>query len=75
MDTLVLPAEGNFAWTPGGEAATRLLVQAPMTEVPVAERHGGLIVQPYSQEMVAHCFRTLLDDGACEVVDTGFAEH
>jgi len=25
--------------------------------------------------MVAHCFRTLLDDGACEVVDTGFAEH
>jgi len=28
----------------------------------------------YSQEMVAHCFSSLLDSGSCEAIDTGFAE-
>jgi dienelactone hydrolase len=75
METLALPAADNFSWAPGGEAATRVLVQAPMAEVPVVDRHGGLIVQAYSQELVAHCFRTFLDDGSCEAIDTGFPEH
>jgi hypothetical protein len=75
MDELDLPVSDNFAWSAEGETATRLLVQNPMDEVPVASRHGGLIVQPYSQELVAHCFRSFLDTGSCEVVDTGFSEH
>lgn len=75
MEELDLPASDNFTWQAGGDSATRILVQAPMDEIPVVERHGALIVQPYSQQLVAHCFRTFLDDGSCEVIDTGFGEH
>ncbi|MHB8878386.1 MAG: hypothetical protein ACYC8T_32220, partial [Myxococcaceae bacterium] len=75
MTEVALPVSGNFAWSPGGAPATRILVQAPMAEVPVNERHGGLIMQGYSQEMVAHCLSGVLAGGACEVVDTGFALH
>ncbi len=72
---LTLPAADNFTWDGGADAATRVLVQSPMTEVSASERHGALITLPYAQEMVAHCFSTLLDSGSCEVIDTGFASH
>lgn len=75
MDVVDLPVSDNFVWQSGGDEATRVLVHAPMDEIPVTERHGGLVFQDYSQEMVAHCFRTLLDTGSCEVMDTGFSEH
>jgi len=74
MQTLTLPAADNFSWSDGGATATRLLIHNPMSEVPSAERHGGLITMDYSQEMVAHCFSSLLDSGSCEAIDTGFAE-
>jgi hypothetical protein len=54
-------------------APTRLLVQAPMAEVAIPDRHGALIEQGYSETAVAHCFRTLLDAGACELIDTGWS--
>jgi len=72
---LSLPAADNFTWEGGSEAATRLLVHHPMAEVPPAERHGALITLPYAQQMVAHCFATLLSDDSCEVIDTDFADH
>jgi len=56
-------------------APARVLVQAPMDEVAVTQRHGALIEQGYSQELVAHCFTGLAAGGPCEVLDTGFAEH
>lgn len=70
-----LPAADNFCWQEGGARATRLLVHNPMDEVPQSDRHGGLILQDYAQQMVAHCFETLREAGSCEVIDTGFAEH
>ncbi|MBW2529805.1 MAG: hypothetical protein JRI23_36855 [Deltaproteobacteria bacterium] len=75
MPTAALPVQNNVAWPDSGSAATRVLIHAPMAEVGIGERHGGLIRQPYSQELVAHCFATLRDAGACEAIDTGFAEH
>lgn len=74
MDQVDLPAADTFSWS-GGPAVTRIMVQNPMAEVPMAQRHGGLIMLDYSQEMVAHCFTTLLDSGSCEIIDTGFAER
>jgi dienelactone hydrolase len=73
MQTIALPAADNFSWPDGSGSATRLLIHNPMSEVPSAERHGGLITMDYSQEMVAHCFRSLLDTGSCEAIDTGFS--
>jgi dienelactone hydrolase len=75
MDELDLPASDNFAWDGESEAVTRVLVQNPMAETPISERHGGLIMLDYTQQVVEHCFTTVLDDGSCEVIDTGFAEH
>ncbi len=75
MTAVSLPSSGGFAWPSSAAEATRLLIQAPMDEVSTAERHPALITQGYSQELVAHCLLTLLDDGACEVIDTGFGEH
>lgn len=72
--TQSLPAADNFSWPGGSETATRLLIQAPMNEIGVGERHGGLIRQPYSQELVTHCFDSLGTTGTCEVIDTGFAD-
>ena len=46
-----------------------------MSEQSLTERHGGLIMQDYAQEMVAHCFSTLLDNGSCEIIDTGYADR
>lgn len=72
LPTASLPFEGGF--TRGGATATRAYVQCPMTGVPVAERHGGLIRAPYSQEMVAHCFSGIAAGDGCSVIDTGFAD-
>lgn len=66
-----LPFEDNF--TRGMNATTRAYVQCPMTEVAVANRHGELIRTDYAQSLVAHCFATQRDRGACEVIDTGFS--
>ena len=68
-----LPISDTFRFAPGGEAATRVLVHNPMTEIAPAERHGGLVRTDYMQAMVTHCFTTLRDTGSCEVIDTGFA--
>jgi pimeloyl-ACP methyl ester carboxylesterase len=70
-----LPVVDTFAWSPGGGASTRLLVQHPMTELAASSRHPALIRQDYAQQMVAHCLRTFLDNGSCEVIDTGFVAH
>jgi pimeloyl-ACP methyl ester carboxylesterase len=70
-----LPLSNNFAWGDGGELATRTLVQAPMAEVEVVDRHAALIVLDYSQQMVAHCFAALAQGEACELIDTGYSEH
>ncbi|MCC6524675.1 MAG: hypothetical protein IT373_18605 [Polyangiaceae bacterium] len=75
MSELALPAADNFQWDGAGASATRLLVQAPMAEIPAGDRHGALIVQGYSQELVAHCFDTLAASGSCEVLDTGYDAH
>jgi dienelactone hydrolase len=75
MDELALPASGNFAWAPGGETTTRLQIQTPMAEVDAVMRHGELVFQPYSQELVAHCFQTLLATGQCEAIDTDWISH
>jgi pimeloyl-ACP methyl ester carboxylesterase len=72
---LSLPGADNFTWDGGADAATRVLVHNPMAEVTPSDRHGMLITLPYAQEMVAHCFATLLESGSCEVIDTGFASH
>ncbi len=72
---LPLPASDNFTWEGGSDSATRVQVHHPMTEVSPSDRHGALITLPYAQEMVAHCFATLLSEGSCEVIDTGFAGH
>jgi len=74
MRELALPTAGNFVWQEDWEGATRLLVHAPMNEVDPADRHGTLVFTPYAQEMVAHCFRTLLADGACEAIDTRWVD-
>jgi pimeloyl-ACP methyl ester carboxylesterase len=68
-----LPASDTFAWTADGETATRVLVHAPMSEVPSGQRHGALIALAYAQAMVAHCFRGARDGEPCEIIDTGFA--
>lgn len=75
MSELDLPTSDNFAWVSGGPAATRVLIQAPMAEIAVADRHAALIVQDYSQTIVAHCFAGILTNGVCEVIDSGFVEH
>ncbi|MBE7485249.1 MAG: hypothetical protein HS104_35440 [Polyangiaceae bacterium] len=75
MAELGLPASDNMSFAPGGEKATRILVQNPMNEIPAAQRHGALIVQAYSQTAVAHCFSTWLAKGSCELIDSGFASH
>ena len=75
MPSVALPASDTFAWQAGGAEATRVLVQAPMAEIAAGDRHGALIVQPYSQDLVAHCFDTLAQAGSCEVIDTGFGDH
>lgn len=75
MRELALPATGNFVWQEDWEGATRLLVHAPMNDFDAADRHGALVFTPYAQEMVAHCFRTLLADGACEAIDTRWADY
>ncbi len=75
MSTVELPASGGFSWSAGGPTATRVLVQAPMAEVDIPSRHGGLITQSYSQQLVAHCFSTLASAGSCEVINTDFANH
>jgi pimeloyl-ACP methyl ester carboxylesterase len=75
MAELALPVSDNFAFTPGGSKATRVLMQNPMQEIPAAQRHGALIVQEYSQKAVAHCFSTWLTTGSCEAMDSGFAAH
>jgi len=75
MSDLALPTSNNFAWTAGGIPTTRVLVQAPMAEVGVVDRHAGLIVQDYSQTIVANCFAGILSNGECEVIDTGFVDH
>ena len=59
MDEVDLPATG------------RVLIQAPMNDVPVNDRHGLLILSDYAQELVVHCFT----GDPCEVIDTGFADH
>jgi alpha-beta hydrolase superfamily lysophospholipase len=58
----------------GDARATRAYVQCPMPGVPSAGRHGGLIRTTYAQELVAHCFAGVAQGGACEVIDTGFAD-
>ncbi|HUS64666.1 MAG TPA: hypothetical protein VMZ28_09005, partial [Kofleriaceae bacterium] len=63
MDEVDLPATG------------RVLVQAPMNEVPVNDRHGLLIVTDYAEEIVEHCFTAAAAGDPCEVIDTGFADH
>lgn len=73
LTSRALPFEDNF--TRGADSATRAYVQCPMTEVSVANRHGALIRTDYAQTLVAHCFSTQLERGACEVIDTGFATH
>lgn len=70
-----LPVSDTFSWPGGGEAATRVLVHNPMAEVQESARHGGLILTDYAEAMVVHCFTTARDDGSCEVIDTGFADH
>jgi len=75
MQTTKLPTSDGFAFPGGSEKATRVLYQNPMNEIPASARHGALIVQPYSQEAVAHCFSTFLANGSCEAIDTGFATH
>ena len=70
-----LPASDTFAWAEGGEAATRVLVHAPMREVPAGQRHGALIALDYAQAMVTHCFRGARDGEPCEIIDTGFASR
>jgi hypothetical protein len=75
MQTTKLPTSDGFAFPGGSEKATRVLYQNPMSEIPASARHGALIVQPYSQEAVAHCFSTFLANGSCEAIDTGFATH
>jgi len=60
---------------PFAGSPTRLLVQAPMVEIPGANRHGLLIEQGYSAEAVAHCFGGLIDGGSCELIDTAWAAH
>ncbi len=74
MTSVDLPAAGNFSWPGSADTATRLLIQAPMAGAAMGDRHGGLILQDYSQQLVAHCFDTLLESGSCEVIDTGFGE-
>jgi hypothetical protein len=75
MEELALPAADNFAWSAQGARATRVLVHNPMAEVAPTARHPALITLGYAQEMVTHCFATLLASGSCEVIDTGFAAH
>ena len=73
LTSRALPFEDNF--TRGADSTTRAYVQCPMAEVSIAERHGALIRTDYAQTLVAHCFTTQLERGACEVIDTGFATH
>lgn len=75
MDQLSLPASDNFSWDGHPETSTRILVQNPMIGVVAASRHGKLITLGYAQEMVAHCFSTLLSGGSCEIIDTDFVSH
>jgi dienelactone hydrolase len=75
MPTESLPVTDNFAWPEGGKQATRILIHAPMTETGIGERHGGLIRQSYSQQLVSNCFATLRSGGSCEAIDTGFSDH
>ena len=71
LATRALPFEDNF--TRGADSTTRAYVQCPMNEVAVADRHGALIRTDYAQSLVAHCFTTQVERGACEVIDTGFS--
>ncbi len=73
MRSVSLPAQDNFEWPSG--RATRLLYQHPMREVPVRSRHGELIRQDYSQQIIAHCFATILETGHCEALGFGFETH
>ena len=75
MQLVQLPVADTFAWSPTGVRATRLLTHNPMNETSPALRHGDLIRTDYGQQMVTHCFSTLLDAGSCEVIDTGFASR
>jgi len=78
--SLALPSEHAVAdmaevALPHAADPTRLLVQAPMMELGVSERHGGLIEQDYAETLIAHCFETLGTGGTCEAIDTGWASH
>jgi pimeloyl-ACP methyl ester carboxylesterase len=72
MQELTLPAADNFNFIEGGMKATRVLIQNPMAGVETADRHPGLIREDYSQELVTNCFKTLLHEGSCQIIDTGF---
>jgi dienelactone hydrolase len=75
MAEVDLPIADTMRFAAGGEASTRVLVHNPMTEIAVADRHGGLVRTDYMQAMVTRCFTTIRDTGSCEVIDTGFASR
>ncbi len=79
MTATALPAQGGFTWKGESAEATRLLIQAPMNEIspdaPMGLKHGALILQPYSQELLTHCYAGMVAGDACEIIDTGFSEH
>jgi len=70
MQSQTLPAQDNLTWPSG--AGTRLLFQHPMQQIPVRERHAGLIRTSYAQQIVAHCFMTQITTGACEALGFDF---
>ena len=68
------PVEGLTERTlPFAGDPTRLLIHAPMAEVPIPQRHGGLIELDYAKEAVATCFRTHQEDGQCMLIDTSWS--
>ena len=79
MSATSLPAKGGFAWKGESAETTRLLIQAPMDDMgedpPMGVKHGLLITQAYSQEMVAHCYAGMVAGDGCEIIDTGFSDH
>ena len=74
MEDVALPHAGGFSFDGSEPSATRLLIQAPMADVEVSDRHEALIVADYSQQLVTHCWVTLGDTGWCEAIDTGFGD-
>ncbi|MEZ4338126.1 MAG: hypothetical protein R3B82_16015 [Sandaracinaceae bacterium] len=70
-----LPVRDTFTFEGGTATATRVLVQNPMSEIMPSQRHGELVKTDYMRQMVTRCFVSALEEGSCEVIDTGFADR